>query len=76
LGVKFLRGDSLQPSDELLGLLRGGKHSACKLKRARILVLANASASDEDIITSIGVGGSTVYRTKRRFVLGNLEGGT
>src|SRR5580704_11441089 len=23
--------------------------------------------------TSVGVGGSTVYRTKRRFVLGNLE---
>src|SRR5712691_869873 len=30
-------------------------------------------SSDEHIITSIGVGGSTVYRTKRRFVLGNLE---
>ena len=34
---------------------------------------ADGGASDEDIITSIGVGGSTVYRTKRRFVLGNLE---
>ena len=29
-------------------------------------------ASDEEIARSIGVGGSTVYRTKRRFVLGNL----
>src|SRR3984957_14603757 len=29
--------------------------------------------SDEAIAASVGVGGSTVYRTKRRFVLGNLE---
>src|SRR6266576_3599009 len=30
-------------------------------------------ASDEDIAISVGVGGSTVYRTKRRFLVGNLE---
>src|SRR5262249_9618916 len=30
-------------------------------------------ASDEDIALSVAVGGSTVYRTKRRFVEGNLE---
>src|SRR6202007_1236503 len=28
---------------------------------------------DEDIAVSVGVGGSTVYRTKRRFVEGSLE---
>ena len=32
-----------------------------------------ADASDEEMTRSVGVGGSTVYRTKRRFVLGNLE---
>ena len=33
-----------------------------------------AGASDEEeIARSVGVGGSTVYRTKRRFVIGNLE---
>jgi transposase len=37
------------------------------------LLAADAGASDEGIARSIGVGGSTVYRTKRRFVLGNLE---
>jgi hypothetical protein len=51
----------------------GGKHAARKLKRAQILLAADAGASDEDIIRDVGVGGSTVYRTKRRFVLGNLE---
>ena len=58
---------------ELAGLLSGGKHAARKLKRAQILLAAEAGASDEDIATSVGVGGSTVYRTKRRFVVGNLE---
>jgi transposase len=59
--------------DELTGLLSGGKHPARRLKRAQILLAADAGVSDEDIAASIGVGGSTVYRTKRRFVEGNLD---
>jgi winged helix-turn helix protein len=58
---------------ELTALLSGGKHAACKLKRAQILLAADAGAGDEEIARSVGVGGSTVYRTKQRFVLGNLE---
>jgi transposase len=57
---------------ELTALLSGGKHAARKFKRAQILLAADAGASDEEIARSVGVGGSTVYRTKRRFVLGNL----
>ena len=38
----------------------------------QILLAVDRGASDEEIARSIGVGGSTVYRTKRRFVLGNL----
>jgi transposase len=59
--------------DELKALLSGGKHAVRKVKRAQILLAADTGASDEEIATSLGVGGSTVYRTKRRFVLGNLE---
>ena len=58
---------------ELKALLSGGKQAARKLKRAQILLAADAGAGDEEIALSVGVGGSTVYRTKRRFVLGNLE---
>jgi transposase len=54
-------------------LLSGGKHASRKLKRAQILLAADAGASDEEIARSVSVGGSTVYRTKRRFVEGNLE---
>jgi transposase len=58
---------------QLNAMLSGGKHAARRIKRAQILLAADAGSSDEEIATNIGVGGSTVYRTKRRFVLGNLE---
>jgi len=59
--------------DELTELLSGGKHPARKLKRAQILLAADAGSSDYDFAATLSVGGSTVYRTKRRFVEGNLE---
>jgi transposase len=58
---------------ELTALLSGGKQSARKLKRAQILLAADAGTKDEDIATAVGVGGSTVSRTKQHFVLGNLQ---
>src|SRR5215216_651663 len=58
---------------ELGSLLRGGQHAARKLKRAQILLAADAGVADETIAQSLGVGGSTVYRTKRHFVEGTLE---
>ena len=57
---------------ELEALLRGGRRAARTLKRAQILLAADAGMPDETIAQSLGVGGSTVYRTKRRFVEGNL----
>src|SRR6187455_693716 len=59
--------------DQLARMLSGGKHAARKLKRAQILLAADAGERDEAIAANVSVGGSTVYRTKRRFVLGNLE---
>src|SRR5215217_7670391 len=58
---------------ELEALLRGGRHAARTLKRAQILLAADAGMPDETMAQSLGVGGSTVYRTKRRFVEGNLD---
>jgi transposase len=54
-------------------MLSGGKHAARKLKRAQILLAADAGSGDDEIARTVAVGGSTVYRTKRRFVEGNLE---
>jgi hypothetical protein len=44
---------------ELIALLNGGKHAARKLKRAQILLAADAGRSDEEIACTVGIGGST-----------------
>ena len=59
---------------ELAGMLKGGKQAVRRLKRAQILLAADAGVPDEAIAQSVRVSGSTVSRTKRRFVEGNLEG--
>lgn len=58
---------------QLTAMLSGGKHAVRKLKRAQILLAADAGISDAAIAGSVSVGGSTVYRTKQRFVEGNLD---
>jgi transposase len=58
---------------QLTALLSGGKHPARKIKRAQILLAADAGVGDAAIAVSVSVGQSTVYRTKRRLVEGNLE---
>jgi transposase len=73
MNVRYRVELSQAERSEVMALLSGGKHAARKLKRAQILLAADAGVGDEEIATSVGVGGSTVYRTKRRFVVGNLE---
>jgi transposase len=73
MNVRYRVELSQDERDELSALLSGGKHAARKLKRAQILLAADAGVGDEDIAISLAVGGSTVYRTKRRFVEDNLE---
>ena len=58
---------------ELRAMLSGGKHAARKLKRAQILLAADAGVADETIAISLDVGVSTVSRVKRRFVEDGLE---
>src|SRR3954453_5352490 len=58
---------------QLAALLNGGSHAVRKIKRAQILLAADAGVSNEAIASSVSVGVSTVYRTRRRFVEGNLE---
>jgi len=73
LNVRYRVDLSQIERTELRALLGSGKHASRKLKRAQILLAADAGAGDEEIARSVGVGGSTVYRIKRRFVEGNLE---
>ena len=73
MNVRYRVELSQSERSELLALLSGGKQPVRKLKRAQILLAADEGVTDEDIAVSVGVGGSTVYRTKRRLVEGNLE---
>ena len=67
--VELSQAERVEPT----AMLSKGKQAARKLKRAQILLAADSGCSDEEIARTVGVGGSTVYRTKRRFVEGNLE---
>src|SRR5215204_5109232 len=58
---------------ELEAMLSGGWQAARKLKRAQILLAADGGTTDKAMAVSLAVGASTVLRTKRRFVEGNLE---
>ena len=54
-------------------LTGGGEARVRRVKRAQILLAAEHGHGDAAIASTVGVGTSTVYRTKRRFVEGGLE---
>jgi transposase len=73
MNVRYVVGLTQDERETLTAMLSGGKHAARKLKRAQILLSADTGLSDEVIAAATGASGSTVYRTKRRFVEGNLD---
>ena len=58
---------------QLEELLRGGRHGARKLTRARILLKADDGCVDEEIVAALTVGRATVERLRQRFVAGGLD---
>jgi transposase len=74
MNIKFRVELSQSERDQLAALLSGGRHASRKIKRAQILVASDEGFSDEVIAATLNVSGSTIYRTKRRFVEANLEG--
>jgi len=57
----------------LLDFIKKGKASARKITRAHILLQADEEKTDAMIASALHVGISTVERTRKRFVEGNLE---
>jgi hypothetical protein len=55
MNVRYRVDLSQTERTELTALLSGGKHAVRKVKRAQILLAADAGASDEEIATSVGV---------------------
>jgi len=58
---------------QLQALTRGGHRAARRIKRAQILLAADAHTLDDMIARTVGVGTSTVYRTTQRFVEEGLD---
>jgi len=59
--------------EQLQNLVKGGKGAVRRIKRAQILLAADAKSTDQAIAVNVVVGTSTVYRTKQRFVEEGLE---
>jgi transposase len=57
----------------LIALTRKGTIAARKLARAHILRLADEGKPDADIVAVLGVGLSTVERTRKKYVESGLE---
>ena len=72
MNVRYRVELSQAERDQLTALLTGGVHALPASNGLQILLAADAGVSDQDIAASVCVSGSTVYRTKRRLVEGNL----
>lgn len=57
----------------LTELLKKGTHSARKLRRARILLLAHSEKQNKEIARILGTSVSSVYRIKRRYTEGGID---
>jgi transposase len=66
---------TLTPEDrqQILELTRKGTIAARKLARAHILRLADEGKPDAEIVSALGVGLSTVERTRKKYVEGGLD---
>ena len=57
---------------QVQALCHKGTVAARKINRARVLLLADADKPDAEIAATLGIGRSTVERTRKRFVEGGL----
>ncbi len=73
---KYIIDLTADEREDLLQLIRHGKHSSRKVMRARILVKADEGLTDKQIAAVLNTSVPTVERTRRRFVeesLGALD---
>jgi putative transposase len=59
---------SVVDKEYLQGLLKKGRHSARKLKRARVLLLLSEGASAREIVAKADVGLSSIYQIRNRYL--------
>jgi putative transposase len=59
---------SAEDQQYLQGLLKKGRHSARKLKRARVLLLLSEGATAREIVSKADLGLSTIYQIRDRYL--------
>ena len=72
-GKKYIINLTEEDHRELYEMMRKGKISARKFKRALILLKADEGLSDPQIMAALSLSRPTVERIRRRFVVGGLE---
>lgn len=73
MAKKYIVELTAQEREHLENMLRKGKMSVRRLKRAQTLLAADAGQKDEQIAQTVCVHVATVERTRKRFVEGGLE---
>lgn len=68
MNVKYVVELTEAEREHLRTFVSSGTKSVRKVKRAQLLLAADQGYADQDIAEMVGVGTSTVYRVKRRFV--------
>lgn len=71
--IKYVVELSEPEREQLRQLIRKGTAPARKLTRARMLLLADAGRSDEQVAQALQAGSATVGRARQRFVEEGLE---
>jgi len=73
MNIRYIVELTVEEREALRLLISGGRCGARRVKRAQILLAAEAGIADEDIARAVCVGTATVYRTRRRFVQAGVE---
>lgn len=68
MNVKYVVNLTEEEKESLRAFVSSGSRLARKVKRAQILLAADQGHQDKEIAELVGVGTSTVFRAKKRFV--------
>ena len=74
MNKKYIVDLTTEQRADLERRLQGGEMGVRKVKRILILLKADEGWTDERIAAALGIGLSTVERTRRKFVARGLEG--
>jgi hypothetical protein len=73
MNVRYRIDLTSEERKQLEAFVSSGSQLTRKVKRAQVLLAADAGVQDSAISRAISIGTATIYRTKRRFVEGGID---